>query len=334
MSFIPMTNQVFVPALAEKAEQVESSMAIQKPLKGYSTGLMLFIRNGMRGISLDSTVELQYSNLRQLDYGTAPIVTMLSNHPYEEIDFLHNPEYATMHVKKGIDFARGLPIGGERLLTFHLNSLVPKEEFLDKTEKQWKDIFGGILPFLERIARYARDNAVGVKVESVPVPDFGDVPDSDKRTYRGVRLNQLRNPFYISHKWGFDEIRNAGLGICLDICHNRTLYVVARSGDKEHALFDSDREEFAGKSLFADVGCLKHDDLVHLNDGDGIYSKETVFREGIALGKGDIAELREIIRYLDAGKIAYVLEINETDLVNRPNTVESIRYLLEESKHL
>jgi len=328
-----MTNQLFIPTVAEYADDIQTSLEIQQPLveRGYTPGLMLVIKGGRKGITLDATVQKQYANLKQIQSYLGTIVTMLSNIPLEEIDFLHNPEYSAEHVKRGVDFSRGLPIGERKLLTFHLNSLVTSDEYSGKNRTAWRNKFHGtIRPVLQEIAEYSKDNGVEIKVETVPVPEFGDIPSADERKYQGVKWNEIRNPFYLTGQWGFEQIYDAGLGICLDLCHNRTIYEIVKEGDSDAILHEEDREELLQRELFDDVRSLHETDLAHVNDGDGIYSKQnqTIHREGVALGYGDIGDLREMINHLNNRKISYVLEINETDFKNRLNTKTSIEYLI------
>lgn len=329
-----MTNQIFIPTVAKFKEDIETSLGVQEPLvtAGYKPGLMLVILGGLKGITTDA--EKQYANLRDIKPRypqDSQIVTMLSNMPIEEIDFLHNADYATGHVRQGIDFARGLPIGGRRILTFHLNTLVSKEEFLAESAQNWRNVFHrDIEPRLREIGLHARNQGIEVKVETVPVPEFGDIPSSDERIYRGVKLHQLRNPFYLTARWGFDELYDTGLGVCLDVCHTRTIYKVAESSVTKGILHDFNISELDGCVLFDDLRHLRSSDLIHLNDGDGIYSEtnDTLFREGVPLGQGDIRDLRDIIKYINTNKIPFVLEVNEQDFKKRPNTKDSIDYLL------
>ncbi|MFC1691158.1 hypothetical protein ACFL0W_03160 [Nanoarchaeota archaeon] len=329
-----MKNQVFAPTVARFRDDIITSLAVQEPLVeiDYKQGLMLVIQNGVSGLSRPSALE-QYHNLRGLDgnYGDSAIVTMLSNIPIGEIDFLHNAEYATEHVKRGVDFTRYLPIGSRKILTFHLNTLVSEEEFREQDRNYWRNKFNSdVRPYLENLADYALRNGVEVKVETVPVPEFGDIKSEDERTYEGVKLNLLRNPFYLTGMWGFDQLHDAGLGICLDLCHNRTIYEIVANGDSDKVLHELDRTELAIRTLMDDVEALEPTDLVHLNDGSGLYngSKGSVHREGVALGQGDIRNLGEIILYLDEHRIPFVLEINETNFENRPETRASVDYLL------
>ena len=327
-----MKNQVFIPTTATSIDDLTTSLSLMAPLKkhGYKTGLMLVIKGGVKGVTKDA--EVQYSNLKKISkrYDSDLIVIMLSNFPLEEIDFLHNTSYATEHVKKGIDFSNKLPIGGRKILTFHLNSLITETEFLKRDKRSWRDEFNRILvPALEEIAQYSKEKNIEAKVETDPTPPFGDISFTDKRTYRNVKLNELRSPFYITNLWEFKEVYNCGLGICLDLCHNRTVYLTAKSEEHAGILFSSDIEELRKRSLFDDVKSLKPSDLVHLNDGLGIYSKtnKTIFKEGVVLGRGDIFNLKEIITYLDSRKTPYVLEIDDKNFKKRKETKESISFL-------
>ncbi len=328
-----MKNQIFVPTVAEFSDDIHTSLELQEPLvgAGYTPGLMLVIRNGRKGVTLDSVVQKQKSNLERVTDYNGPIITMLSNIPIEEIDFLHNPEYATEHVKRGIDFTRTLLMGDRRIVTFHLNSLVTAEEFCRKDRAEWMEDFKWIVqPALQDVARYAKTNGVEVKVETVPVPEFGDIPSDDERSYRGVKWNELRNPFYLTAHWGFKQVRDAGLGICLDLCHSKTIYDIARLGDHDNVLHREDRDALSERQLFEDVRAIREGDIAHVNDGAGTFSTQhqTVHKEDLALGAGEIVDLPDIIRYMDQNKIAYVLEIGETDFKNRPNMKQSVDYVL------
>jgi hypothetical protein len=329
-----MINQVFIPTVAELPRDVERSVSLQQPLidYGYSPGLMVVIRRGKEGVYNRGIVDQQYQNLKscRAKLGTRPVVIELSNLPIEETDFLHHPYQAVQHVQHGVDFARNLPFGGRRIVTFHLNTLVPKAEFQEVGEEEWKNRFHQhIRPKLIEVAQYARGQGVNTLVETVPVPEFGDIPSTDHRRYQRVPLADLRNPFYLTGMWGFEQLRDAGLGICLDVCHTRTIYEALRRNDPEELLFPMEHERARTRTLADDVRDLQPTDLVHLNDGDGRYSRQgsTVFREGVALGKGDIRELPELIRDMNTRKIPFVLEINETDYEKRPETQASIEYL-------
>lgn len=346
-------NDVFIPTVAESPRDTEISWEVQKPLadRGYRPGLMLVIRKtnpDQKPRVFDTeNVKKQYDNLAKHSevYGNAPIITMLSNLPIEHIDFLHNVEEAKYHVCQGIEFAKNLPIGARKILTFHLNTLITPEEFKSRSQEEWYRTFDSIIrPRLNFIGGQGKDNNVEVLVESVPVPEFGDIPGTDERMYRGVKWRELRNPFYMlgnNHVW--NTVKRSGLGVCLDVCHNRTIYLEV-SHEVQEVLFKDDahfiKKEYTidelqymdcmSRRLLGDVMELHpRTDLVHLNDGKGRYTKEgAVFYEGIALGEGDIEGLKYMINTMNQRKIPFVIEVNETDFDNRPNTKKSIEYIL------
>ncbi len=328
-----MVNQIYIPTAPASEDQNRIAIELQAPLtrRGYAPGLMLVILGGRKGLQQRNE---QYADLQKFQSVIKdwPLLTMLSCIPLPELDLLNETEFAVAHIKEGVNYAAQLPFDTQKTITFHLGSLVTEEEFRSKSQESWRNEFHRIIqPRLKDIATYGKEHGVTVKVETTPVPEFGDIPDTDQRNYRGVRLNQLRNPFYLTHQWGFEQIKDSPLSLCLDICHNRTIYEAVQRDEYEGILFPEDIAVFAGSKLLDDVTKLDSGDLVHLNDGRGLYSQKagTVFEEGVTLGEGDIRDLDKIIRILDGKHVPYVLEINETDFKNRPNTKKSIDYLLQ-----
>lgn len=316
-------NTCYIPAAPDDSDQVSSSIDIcERGIKGaYNPGLMLVILGGVGGLRYHSV--LDDIRFRIPDWS---VTVMLSCNPMEELDLLNEPDFAVSHIKNGIDYAQGIPFGNNKNLTFHLGSLVSKQEFVSHNREYWRSVFSErLVPRIREVSDYAKDNDIHILVESTPVPEFGDIPRSVEQYYRGVHVSDLRNPFYITSSWGFDQLRHAGTGICLDLCHSRTIYdAVSRPND---LLFEEDRSELARMSLCDDVLSLSSSDLVHLNDGRGAYSEDSVFEEGVVLGEGEIHDLDEILEVIKAREIPFVLEINETDYYSRPNTKKSIDYL-------
>ena len=323
-------NTVQIPTVASFSRDIEGSRTMVRKLEeaGYNGGLMLIIRGGMSGVIGDEASK-QIENLSVLspEELAAPVTVMLSNLPIGEIDIL-NGDTAEEHVRRGIEFTFNLPFTGRMILTLHLNSLVSRKEFLSKSAAEWREEFSQtVAPRLRRIARFAADYGVEVKIETVPVPEFGDsISINDEREYHGIPLRDLRdlrNPFYLSDHWGFNEIRACGLGICLDLSHSRTLY----QGQPE-GLFPEEVDIFGQRSLLDDVVALDSSDIIHLNDGGGCFDADGgCFNEGVTLGEGDIKDLRGIIEYCNANEITMIIEVNETDYKDRPNTVKSINYI-------
>ena len=329
-----MKNQVFVPTVAKFSDDIRRSWCIQEPLvqAGYQPGLMLVILKGLQGVTADAEVQIENLKGMKEEYGDRPVVVMLSNIPLDQMDWLHNTEFAAGHVKAGVDFAKALPIGKRRIVTFHLNSLVKEKDFLAQSAAQWRELFKSrIAPWLKNAAQYAASHNVELEVETVPVPEYGDWLESKDFSYLGHHVRHLRNPFYLTSSWGFQELRQLGYGICLDLCHTHTIYKTARQANSYGIIFDEDKKVLAAKGLGDDVATLQLSDLVHLNDGRGLFTRDgSVFEEGVALGQGDIDNLAAIIGQLNERGIPFVIEVDEHgDFKNRPGTQASIEYLVK-----
>jgi hypothetical protein len=328
-----MKNQIFVPASAKSLNELESALEMQKPLreKGYVPGFELVFPGGLPDLyGLEAAVQKENLNKIKGRYGSAQIVLHMSNLPIENLNFF-NPEKAAYHIMQGISFAERLPIEGIRTVNFHLNTLVPEEDFLARTKKSWEREFDKkILPELKRLSDYAKAAYVELTVETVPVPEFGDISDKDPRTYMGVKLNELRNPYYLT-KAIVARLKGIDIGICVDLSHSMTLYEAPFS-KLDSLLFEEDKKEFLDGSLLEEVRSLNYldGDPCHLCDGDGLYSKKpkSLHREGLPLGRGEITEMKQIIGVLNKNEIPFVLEMTEKDYVNRPNTKASVDYIL------
>jgi len=320
-----------IPTVPKRRNDVERSWEIISMLKanGHTAGFHLLSLEGIADIS--PHVKEGYENLQRYerDYGDTPIVVMLANLPIGDIDFLNNRDVAVEHVECGVRFAAGLPIGGQRLVSFHLNTLVSEEEYVACSADEWRtNIFTEVIrPALMRCAAFSRRYGIQLVIESTPTPEFGDL--SDERNYRGVQLRNLRNPFYLTEIWGFQEIRESGIGIALDLCHSRIIYKQVQQGIADGIIFSQDIPKLIDRTLFNDVVALNPEtDMVHINDGDGLFTREgDSFREGIAFGDGDIKELAVILRHLNVHNFLQTIEVNETDFAIRPNTLKSIEYL-------
>jgi hypothetical protein len=334
-----MKSHILVPAVARFSKDLATSSALADELTaktGHPSGLML-VQLGGRSAVVGEKAEAQIKNLAPYANRMAesPVVVMLSNMPIGEIDFLNNTSAAIEHATDGIRFAASLP-GPRRIVTCHLNSLVAKEEFESSSIQQWQQTFENIvMPALSTVGSFAKKYDVEFKIETVPVPEFCDSVNVGKtdQLYRGVPLRDLRNPFYLTHQWGFNLLPEVNVGICLDLCHNRTIYASARfEMETGHAngLLPSDAAVYSKRSLIEDVRWLDNSDMVHLNDGSGLFIGGDVgYNEGVPLGDGDITDLPEIIEILSDKGILSVLEADEAgDFVNRPGSKKSIDYLV------
>ncbi len=328
---MPFKNILFIPVYARSLDDIALSKELAESAEqaGYDPGFMLVIKDGPADFRANQAE--QYAHLAPLAdwYGDKPIITMMANFPLEQTDFLHSTTTAENYVKAGVDFAKGLPIGKRRIVTFHLLAVMSEAEYHSADNEAWLGQFGAVIvPSLKRLADYAQTNGVELKIETEPAPVFGDVAPADERVYRGTKLRELLTPFIQTNLWGFTEIRQTGVGICLDICHARTIYEIAKQNDLDAILPASQRTALKGRNLMDDVQALTSTDLIHINDGSGMYSRSgQSFHEGLPLGEGEIKELGIIIDQANKAGIPMVLEVWDQDFAKRDETKRSIAYL-------
>ncbi len=339
-----MKPTVYVPAVAKFADDLDTSYGFLKDFqdRGFNTGLMLVVLGGKASLEGELR-DKQYGNFKDLTtrVGDLPVIVMASNRPLEDLDFYHDPVGSVEHIKSAVDFARGLPGALDHVVTFHLNSLLKPEEWsaAGATVEERYGYFGKkfeeeILPALKEVADYAASKGVKLQIETCPVPEFGDCDDKD--TEGGIPINQLGNPFPLFSGRGANQVREAGLGVALDLCHTHTLYRAAQEKAGAEGFFETyrglspeDVEVLAAGNLRDEVSNLKDGEVVHLNDSRGLFVPgESMHEEGIALGEGEISGLEEIIPELFNRDLRVVFEIHESDFANRPNLRTSIDYVL------
>jgi hypothetical protein len=340
-----MNASVYVPAVATSYGDLKIGYSFLKDFeaKGYTIGLMLLIFGGKASLEGEQK-DKQYENFENLTtkFGNIPVIVMVSNRPLEDLDFFHNPGGSIDHIRAAVDFAKGLPGALNRVVTFHLNSLLKPEEWVEagtNDNERYEFFirrFGEVVfPALKEVFDYASLHGIELKIETCPVPEFGDCSDNDVEN--GINLNQLGNPYPLFSGRGFQEIRKCGLGIVLDLCHTHTLYKAAqeKSGRKDfHSMFKGispkDLEILKKGNLENEVSELISGDVVHLNDSRGLFVRgESVHEEGVVLGDGEISELDILIPELFNKNLKIVFELNETDFEKRPNLKKSIDYVLE-----
>lgn len=292
----------YLPINAVSLQNIEETLRFLEPLenRGLKTGLMFLILGGQKALENESK-KIQYENFKQAVAGkqSVPVIVMASCLPLSDLDFYHKTEQSIQHIKKAVDFANEVPNREENpIVTFHLNTLLAPEEF-DESEDYEKIFEEQILPALGELAEYAKSRNVSLKIETTPVPEFGDLSDKS--------LNTLINPYPVYSKC-FPKIRNAGIGIVLDLCHTFILL-------KKLAL---------PQNLMDEINALEPGDIIHLNDSQG-------HQEGVALGEGEIENLPEIIKVAAKRDHKFVFEINDRayDKGTRPNLEKSINYVLQ-----
>ncbi len=330
--------KIYIPAVATSKRDLSFSLEFLQPFReqGEDIGLMLIAPDGMEMFSAEN-IKIQYENIRSLlNHGEILNFIVMAPSIPEEINFLQKSGQSKKNIQKVIDFASSLPgIKNKPIVTFHLNTLFTPAEWekLGATpqeksvacEKLMKEI---ILPSLAELSEYAKSSGVLLKVETTPVPEFGDRNDS--------RLASLGNPFPLYSGRGFKEVRSAGIGIALDLCHTFTLFSILPEFEKNEAaafniykgLFPEDLEKLGKGSLESELLALEDGDVVHLNDSIGYYdpARKLTHQEGVSLGKGEIGNLPSLIRNMSGRDLNIVFEINEVDYSTRPNLKNSLAY--------
>ncbi len=335
--------RLYLPARGHDAKDLTVTLELLRLFKAKedALGLMLVSRNGMEDFKEKMASE-RYSNLERAakGFGRLNFVVMAPNR-VAELDFHHLPDKSLANLKTVVDYARRLPETGDRpIVSFHLNTLFTAQEWSkagqgpDKKLEFFSAIFREqVLPVLEVAAQYGRSSDVALKIETTPVPEFGDLPD--------VSLNSLGNPFPLYSQRCASELRKLGFGIVMDLCHSHTLFAAARmikggkaGYDDYKGLFPADVDYLARTTLLGEVTALKPGDMVHLNDSRGLFNapQGALHEEGVALGDGEIRDMPAIIREMLAKDLPIIFEINEADYGRRPNLRRSIDYFLEHAQ--
>ncbi len=304
---------------------------------GHEAGVMVLTQPG--GIPDDTTMEKYHRNLEPVAKNypdTMPVIVMATNMPPEYVDFLDNTDEAIQNIMHMVDFASGLQFGGQKVISYHIHGFVNAETMRTTTASYWREQVWSetIAPALTEVAQYAASMRVQPVIEICPVPYWWDLSTDDKVVYRGMSRRDLRSPFYMAgNLWGYPELKETGNGVCPDLCHVRTLYAHARADVVDGIFFKEDVDILKEGSVWQNVDELTPKiDHCQVNDGDGLGNDEGgMFREGVALGQGDIEELPDILRAMRDYRIPMVLEVGEVDFKNptRPNNVKSIEYIIE-----
>ena len=331
--------RIYVPTVAKFKDDLEGSYTFCEELKdkGYDAGLMLLIFGGRKGLEGEDK-EKNYNNFKELTdrVGELPVIVMASNMPLEDLDFYHKPSDSVAHIKAAVDFTRDLPNAKDRVLSFHLNTLLNADEWdqAGKTSEEKYSFFTQkfnevVWPALKEVADYAKQQNIELKVETTPAPEFGDCDDEK---------NKLGNPYPLFSGRGFEEVRNCGLGIVLDLCHTFTFYrcvpLLSELGNKFYDTYKGvapeDIAKIQGQNLMQDLNALNKGDIIHLNDSKDLFMpKNNLFhKEGVALGEGEINNLPELIKKAIEKDLRIVFEVNETDFKNRPNLRKSLDYFM------
>ncbi len=357
--------EIYVPSVARFPDDLRARYDLLEPAreKGYKTGLMLVLRQG------DFSAEETKKQLGNLDpyvkLGGAERPAVFAMHPNmplegkERLNLLDNPGFSREYIEQGIELAARIPdeLSSEqgRAISFHLNTLIKPQQWTSDKE-YWAEAFAGVLDTVRKITTFGKEHGVKVAIETVPIPEFGDIKKSPKsllgdgHTYWA----DLGNPWPLLF-WRDEiaKVRAAGSGLAIDICHSfvalRAVHEIGRlikSGKKNDALstymvHEDDVSKAPPIGQFGEtvIGNTQRGDIWHMNDAKSAYATprlhgdEKYFEEGIALFDGDIPAdiLRKLIRAGLEKQIKFVLEINEKDFKNNPSTKKSLDFVLRES---
>jgi hypothetical protein len=358
MSNNEVKANLMLPAVTGFIGDVESRWGMLGGARenGLSTGLMLV----QKPESLDSnSVDRQIQSLKKILENEAQVSLMIHhpNMPVENYNWLINPNEAMESVKQSVELAKRLK--GEFDLEevkvlFHLNSLMLPEqwgELKDREEKMWEK--------LEELVSFTNDVGVKLAVETTPVPEFGDMErnEESKIVFKGgqeVHLADLTNPFpLLPWRENIQRLRDMGFSLAIDFCHTDiAIRAISEIGDLPEKKQELARQrylvskedvkkakEYLEKGFKEVVQAMTEDgDIWQANNDSGLYKEETIhgdvayFQEGVVLAEdeGDIA-IEQITPLLLAGlqmAIDIVLEIDETDFNNSPNTRRSLEWFL------
>lgn len=332
----------YIPTNLNSISDVYVSWDYLKLLINYSDqiGMMFVSMTGWEGFT-GKQRELQYENYLRITQECGPIlsIVMTPNLPWEKTDWYHNPDEAFSRLRLAVDFASTLPnIQTKPFVSFHLNTLFTADQWnelgqttLEKYERAQEIFLKFVIPSLIQAVNYADKKDVRLFVETTPIPEFGDRKEAE--------LYTLSNPYPLHSRRGIPELRNAGFGIALDLCHTFTLFKIMNFFpsyketlfDHYRGFFSQDFAQLSGKTLFDEVRALQKGDIIHLNDSQGYfcYNKGIFHDEGVTLGEGEISYLPSIVNEIFSKKDLHVVfEINEEDYVKRPNLKKSIEYLI------
>ncbi len=359
---MPERAEIYVPAVARFPDDLRIRHDLLEPARvaGYHTGLMLLLKNG------DVDPETARRHIDNLDpYARMPkeerpaLFGMHPNKPLtgpNRFNFLENGAKSQEDLEQSINFVAQLPSeftpNSGRALSFHLNTLIHPDAWVSD-EDYWARAFEDVLARVRESAAYAQRHNVALAVETVPIPEFGDMARTpehlmdDGHTYWA----DLGNPWPLLF-WRDEvkKLRNAGTNIVTDVCHSfialRTVHEAGRLTDEgkgpealhTYMIHASDVEAAPPMDAFAElvVQNTEPGDVWHINDARGIYRTKGLhgeygqFEEGVALFEGDIpkADLQTLIEQGRDMPIKYVIEVGETDFDRNPETRKSLEVTL------
>jgi hypothetical protein len=353
MSFGPIICTNFYPL---KQDDLEKRVKLLAPLRkrGIMTGLEIkvsewkkFDQKRVEKLIRSITPYLGRDNICKINFHSP-------NRPLEETNFLLSPDTAESGVKKSIDFLDKIPEEYRGGVNFHLNTLVSPNEWMCDYS-YWKEIFAEkIAPRLKEIFSYGNQKGVGVRVETMPIPEFGNLADLEE----GIYNLDLGDPYPI-FPWRIEkEIRRLGGNITLDVCHASIALKALKECDRilkegkdpfsvykgifledlaeERTSLDkySESSKYVGRRLVDFIAALRKGDSVHLSSSKGIYRPpQGHYIEGLAIDSGDLGKyMPEIIKALSKFRDTVIIEVEDSDLMNLSESKRSVEFLISTLK--
>lgn len=337
--------------------------------RGFKTGLMLVLRDQRdlepEAIERQLGNLEPYVGLPEAE--RPAVFIMHPNKPLsgpKRLNFLDNPQYSQEYVEQSINFASRIPREltppSGQMVRFHLNTLVSPTSWVGD-HFYWSEIFyDRVKPRIYNLSLLAHEKNLKIAVETTPIPEFGDMEKNDSTLMEDGHTYwaDLGNPYPLL-PWDIKvEPLGADVNLAIDWCH--TFVALSTIYDAKR-LIDSGRdglqilqrymihyETFGLANALSPLGILEHfsrtvldmtkpDDVWDVNDARGLYRTpelhgvQTYFEEGVTLFEGDIPtpHLQHLIREGVKRPIKFVLEINEDDFENSPNTKTSLARVLE-----
>lgn len=347
--------EIYLPAVGKSDRDLRNRYELLKSFhKDIRIGLMLALFS-LQDLD-EQVIEHTLRNLELLKSTTKhcdmKIIMMHPNKPLigdRRLNFLDNPDWSKEYVKKSIDFCDLIqkeinPNWGE-LLTFHLNTVIAPA--LWKNDKHyWDQRFLGVYKHLLQLINYANFKKVRLAIETTPIPEFGDVIKSDASHLGDYNCywSDLGNPWPLFF-WRdeISQIREVGYSIVIDWSHSyialSTLKKINKLPDREkifkrYMIYEEDLKFADSIKSFSRLinDNTKDGDIWHVSNAKGmhkyknIFGAEELFYEGVSFDKGEISD-EEINKLLGNGlnkQIKIVIEVNETDFEESPNTRQAV----------
>jgi hypothetical protein len=358
--------EMYVPGNALKPADLKNRYRLlERALnQGFSVGLMLILKSSQE--TQGESRQIQLDNLDpyvKLPQGERPAIFV--HHPNKPLEGVHglqdgnnffaNPGQSQEWVEQTIDFAAQIPQEltpkSGQTVNIHLNTLLLPHEWHADPE-YWSRHFEDVTKRIHQLSEYAKARNITLAVETVPIPEFGDMPKNPaNQLTTGVYWAELGNPWPLLF-WRNDitQLRQAGSSLTIDLCHSfialKTISEIARlpqdlrqQAVQTYMLYETDLDHANSLDHFAELVLTNtlSGDIWHVSDTRDIYKtppffeEQKNFEEGVELFAGEIPkdQLECLIQEGLKRVIKFVIEVNEQDYTNNPHTQASLNSVLQ-----